>query len=86
MYPITATPYLEIFQEVMRWLLLIFFLQAFLDLYVVAAKHGDLLEGIFLEEKVETIKMIGDHVTNLKRVGPGLGEFRFDKHLERNSS
>ncbi|CAG0888554.1 unnamed protein product [Darwinula stevensoni] len=65
--------------------------QAFLDLHAVAAKHADpqmtdFLEGKFLEDKVETIKKIGDHVTNLKRVGSGLGEFEFDKYLEKGSS
>merc|ERR1711934_324345 len=39
----------------------------------------DFLEGNFLNEQVEGIKAIGDYVTNLKRVGPGLGEYIFDK-------
>lgn len=33
----------------------------------------------FLEEQVESIKEIGEYVTKLKRVGPGLGEYLFDK-------
>ncbi len=35
----------------------------------------------FLNEQVESIKQISDHVTNLKRVGPGLGEYQFDKYV-----
>jgi len=37
------------------------------------------IEGEFLQEQVKAIKEIGDHVTNLKRVGTGLGEYMFDK-------
>ena len=29
--------------------------------------------------KVESIKEFADFITNLKRVGPGLGEYLFDK-------
>jgi len=39
----------------------------------------DFLEGEYLKEQVESIKCIADHVTNLKRVGPGLGEYIYDK-------
>ena len=39
----------------------------------------DFTEGEFLKEQVESIKQFSDFVTNLKRVGPGLGEFQFDK-------
>jgi len=39
----------------------------------------DFLESEFIQEQVEAIKKIGEHVTNLKRVGPGLGEYMFDK-------
>lgn len=39
----------------------------------------DFLEGNFLEEQVESIKEFSEYVTNLKRVGPGLGEYQFDK-------
>ena len=57
---------------------------ALLDLHTVAANHNDaqmtdFLEGQFLQEQVESIKEIGDHITNLKRVGPGLGEYMYDK-------
>lgn len=58
--------------------------QSLLDLHKVAANHNDpqmtdFLEGEFLKEQVESIKEIGDHITNLKRVGPGLGEYMYDK-------
>jgi len=39
----------------------------------------DWIESNFLTEQVEAIKELGDHVTNLKRVGTGLGEYIFDK-------
>jgi len=62
--------------------------QALLDLHKVAEKHDDaqmqdFLEAHYLTEQVEAIKEIGGYITNLKRVGPGLGEYMFDKeHLE----
>lgn len=60
--------------------------QVLLDLHKVASKHEDghmtnFLEGEFLEEQVESIKQIAGYVTQLKRVGPGLGEQLFDKEL-----
>jgi len=58
--------------------------QARLDLFKVAERHGDSqmcdwIQDNFLTEQVETIKQVCDHITNLKRVGPGLGEYMFDK-------
>jgi len=58
--------------------------QALLDLHAVAsnkndAQMTDFLEGNYLAEQVEAIKQIGEYVTMLKRVGPGLGEYTFDK-------
>lgn len=38
----------------------------------------DFLEHEYLEEQVRSIKEIGDYITNLKRVGPGLGEHMFN--------
>lgn len=57
--------------------------QALLDLHKVGqaandAQFCDFIETEFLEEQVESIKKIGGYVTNLKRVGPGLGEYTFD--------
>jgi len=57
---------------------------ALLEVHAIAVKHSDaqmtdFLEHEFLEEQVRSIKEIADMVTNLKRVGPGLGEYHFDK-------
>jgi len=61
--------------------------QSLLDLHKVADSHGDaqmtdFLEGEFLKEQVEAIKELGDKISNLKRVGAGLGEYMFDKELQ----
>jgi len=58
--------------------------QSLLDLHKVSQEHNDphlcdFLEEHFLREQVESIKELSDHVTNLKRVGPGLGEYLYDK-------
>lgn len=58
--------------------------QALLDLHAVADGHKDaqmtdFIEGQYLQEQVESIKQLGDYITNLKRVGSGLGEYIFDK-------
>lgn len=42
----------------------------------------DFIESEFLEEQVNAIKEISDHVTQLKRVGAGLGEYQYDKQLQ----
>lgn len=57
--------------------------QALLDLHAMASTHSDpqmtdFIEGHFLTHQVESIKELAGHVTNLKRVGPGLGEYQFD--------
>jgi len=59
--------------------------QSLLDLHAVAGGHNDaqmcdFIESHYLTEQVEAIKQLGEYVTNLKRVGPGMGEFLFDKH------
>ena len=46
---------------------------------VCFAQMMDFIEEEFLAEQVESIKQFSDFVTNLKRVGPGLGEYQFDK-------
>lgn len=58
--------------------------QSLLDLHGLASKHNDAqmtdwIENHFLTEQVEAIKELSDYVTNLKRVGTGLGEYLFDK-------
>ena len=61
--------------------------QALLDLHVLAGSHKDanlcdFVESEFLDEQVETIKELGDKITQLKRAGPaGLGEYLFDQKL-----
>jgi len=60
--------------------------QALLDLHAVAGNHTDaqmcdFIENTYLTEQVEAIKEISGYITNLKRVGAGLGEFLFDKEL-----
>lgn len=62
------------------------FLQKLLELHGIASTHNDanfldFLETEFLQEQVDAIKEISDHVTNLERVGEGLGVFIFDKKL-----
>lgn len=41
----------------------------------------DFLETEFLQEQVDAIKEISDHITNLKRCGNGLGVYIFDRDL-----
>jgi len=58
--------------------------QTLLDLHKLAANHEDAhltdyIEGEFLSEQVESIKQLSDYVTQLKRCGPGLGEYMFDR-------
>jgi len=57
--------------------------QSLLDLHKLCSSHddpqmADFLESEYLEEQVKSIKEIGDHITQLKRVGPGLGEYTYD--------
>ncbi|VDN57588.1 unnamed protein product [Dracunculus medinensis] len=43
----------------------------------------DFIEDKFLREQVESIEEIGGFITNLERVGTGMGEYVFDKeHFE----
>merc|ERR1712044_62215 len=58
--------------------------QSLLDLHKLADSHGDaqmtdFIEANYLTEQVEAIKELSDYVTNLNRVGKGLGEYIFDK-------
>ncbi|XP_070538591.1 soma ferritin-like [Ptychodera flava] len=65
--------------------------QSLLELHsLVSAKTdphlSDFIEGEFLKEQVESIKEMSDMITNLKRVGSGVGEFLFDKELDKKLS
>lgn len=42
---------------------------------------SDFLEGNFLQEQVDAIKELGIYITKLERIGPGHGEYHFDKEL-----
>jgi ferritin heavy chain len=60
--------------------------QSLLEIHGIAALHSDanmcdFLETEFLQEQVDAIKELGDHITNLERVGEGLGVYMFDKQL-----
>ncbi|CAM5093038.1 unnamed protein product [Natator depressus] len=67
---------------------------ALLDLHKVATEQNDphlcdFLESDYLEEQVKAIKQLGDHLTNLKRLGApqnGMGEYLFDKLTLGHSS
>lgn len=60
--------------------------QSLLDLHKIATDHNDanlcdFLETEFLQEQVDSIKDIADKLTNICRVGEGLGIFVFDREL-----
>ncbi|KAJ3658149.1 hypothetical protein Zmor_009907 [Zophobas morio] len=60
--------------------------ESLLNLHSTASGHMDVnlcdfLETHYLQEQVDAIKEIADHVTNLKRVGEGLGVYMFDQTL-----
>ncbi|XP_036993715.2 ferritin heavy chain [Artibeus jamaicensis] len=62
--------------------------QSLLDLHKLATEKNDphlcdFIETHYLDEQVKSIKELGDHVTNLRRLGApgsGMGEYLFDKH------
>ncbi|EIE20153.1 ferritin-like protein [Coccomyxa subellipsoidea C-169] len=45
------------------------------------AQLADFIEGHFLQEQAEAIKTVSEYVSQLRRVGKGLGVFEFDKYL-----
>ncbi|XP_072348033.1 ferritin heavy chain B-like [Scyliorhinus torazame] len=61
--------------------------QSLLDLHKLSSGNTDphlcdFLETHYLDEQVKMIKKLGDHITNLKRLGApenGTGEYLFDK-------
>ncbi|VDM03937.1 unnamed protein product [Schistocephalus solidus] len=58
--------------------------ESLLELHRTAAlkddsQFCDFLESEYLNEQVESIKQLAGYVTNLRNVGPGLGEYIFDK-------
>ncbi|XP_060705665.1 ferritin heavy chain-like [Hemiscyllium ocellatum] len=62
--------------------------QSLLELYKLSKDKSDphlsnFLETHYLEKQVKTIKKLGDHVTNLHRLGApqnGMAEYLFNKH------
>uniref|UniRef100_A0A8D0BN63 Ferritin n=1 Tax=Salvator merianae TaxID=96440 RepID=A0A8D0BN63_SALMN len=68
--------------------------QALLDLHKLATDKGDphlcdFLESEYLEEQVKAIKLLGDHLTNLNRLGVppnGMGEYLFERLTMKESS
>ncbi|GMT29131.1 hypothetical protein PFISCL1PPCAC_28956, partial [Pristionchus fissidentatus] len=62
--------------------------KSLLELHAIGDKHNDthmtaFLEDKYLHEQVESINEVAKIVANLKRVGPGMGEYLFDKeHFE----
>ncbi|XP_048870416.1 ferritin, middle subunit [Brienomyrus brachyistius] len=67
---------------------------ALLDLHKIASGKNDphlcdFLETHYLNEQVEAIKKLGDHVTNLTKMDAGknrMAEYLFDKHTLSKSS
>ncbi|XP_028401569.1 soma ferritin-like [Dendronephthya gigantea] len=58
--------------------------EALFQLHEVAVTNkddemADFIEANYLHEQTDAIKELSDHITNLERVGEGLGEFQFDK-------
>lgn len=69
--------------------------QSLLELHKLATDRNDphlcdFLETHYLDEQVKSIKLLGDYVTNLRRLGApenGMAEYLFDKHtLGKDSS
>jgi len=61
--------------------------QSLLDIHKLAGERNDpqfcdFLETHYLEEQVKAIKELSDHLTNIERVGTGLGEFIFNKDFD----
>lgn len=57
------------------------------ELHEVADKHGDasfadFVEGNLLQEQVDSVKKVSEYVSQLRRVGKGLGVYQFDQQLE----
>ena len=62
--------------------------QSLLELHKLATEENDphlcdFIETHYLNEQVEAIKELGDHVTSLHKIGApgsGMAEYLFDKH------
>ncbi|KAG4067808.1 hypothetical protein HA402_010494 [Bradysia odoriphaga] len=65
--------------------------ESLLQIHRIATEKNDVtlcdfLENEYLQEQVESMKEISDFVTNLKRVGEGLGVFMFDRQLNEEEN
>jgi ferritin heavy chain len=63
--------------------------RSLLNLHGIASAQGDanmcdFIENEYLQEQVDSIKEIGDLLTNCRRVGEGLGIFILDKELHES--
>jgi len=61
----------------------------FLEAHASATKNGDpqlasFITKEFLNWKVHVIKHMAEHIRDLKRVGPGFGEYQLDHDLEKH--
>lgn len=65
--------------------------ESLLRLHEEASKRNDpqlsdFIEENFLEDQVKAMKELSDMITNLERTGPGLGEFVFDRELDKEAT
>ncbi|CAH8429324.1 unnamed protein product [Schistosoma bovis] len=65
--------------------------QSLMDLLAVGERHRDthfceFISNEYLETQVQSIKKLSDYITNLNRVGTGLGEYTFDKETLHGES
>ncbi|MEW5313265.1 MAG: hypothetical protein WDW38_004849 [Sanguina aurantia] len=61
------------------------------DLHAIAnscndAPMTDFIEGQLLQEQVESVKKVSEFVSQLRRVGKGLGVYQFDKQLAEETA
>jgi ferritin heavy chain len=62
----------------------------FESLHACAVEQNDshlqfILEDVFLDRNIKWIRKLGKHITQLKRVGPGVGEYLYDKELRQKA-
>ncbi|CAH8431413.1 unnamed protein product [Heterobilharzia americana] len=65
--------------------------QSLVDLVAVGEKHRDshfceFIANEYLEAQVQSMKQLANYITNLHRVGSGLGEYIFDKETLHGES
>ncbi|KAG1120008.1 hypothetical protein G6F42_012848 [Rhizopus arrhizus] len=65
--------------------------KSLLNLHKIADGQGDpqmcdFIESVYLAEQVEAIKKLADMVTQLNRVGEGLGVYLWDQQLYREGT